>query len=152
VMRARPEQGCAEVLLERVVGSDQRSSDRPEQDDRQEDRPGRERGLTVPPPHAARLGVFGDLDKGWIGQGDRAHRSSRTLWSRAAYDISAARLTSTTSTPNTSVTPCTTGKSRWKIELSISCPMPGIAKTFSMMTVPPIRKPMLMPSTVTAGM
>ncbi len=30
--------------------------------------------------------------------------------------------------------------------------MPGIAKTFSMITVPPTRKPMLMPSTVTAGM
>src|SRR5712672_2796588 len=53
---------------------------------------------------------------------------------------------------NTSVTPCTTGKSRWKIELIISWPIPGIAKICSMMTVAPIRKPMLMASTVTAGM
>jgi len=53
---------------------------------------------------------------------------------------------------NTSVTPCTTGKSRWKIELIISWPIPGIAKICSMMTVVPTRKPMLMASTVTAGM
>ena len=30
--------------------------------------------------------------------------------------------------------------------------MPGRANTFSTTSVPPIRKPMLMPSTVTAGM
>ena len=34
----------------------------------------------------------------------------------------------------------------------MSWPRPGIANTFSMITVPPIRNPMLMPSTVTAGM
>ena len=55
-------------------------------------------------------------------------------------------------TPKTRVTPCTTGKSRLKIDWIIRLPMPGMAKTFSTISVPPIRKPMLMPSTVTAGM
>ena len=39
--------------------------------------------------------------------------------------MSVSRLISTTSTANTSAIACTTVKSRWKIELIISEPMPG---------------------------
>ena len=54
--------------------------------------------------------------------------------------------------PNTSVTACTTGKSRWKIELIISWPIPGSANTCSITSVPPTRKPMFTPSTLTVEM
>ena len=52
----------------------------------------------------------------------------------------------------TSVTAWTTGKSRWKIELIISWPIPGKANTCSITSVPPTRKPMLTPRTETVEM
>ena len=55
----------------------------------------------------------------------------------------------TTITAKTSVTACTTAKSRLKIESSIRVPMPGNANTRSTTRVLPTRYATLTPSTVT---
>ena len=58
----------------------------------------------------------------------------------------------TTDSAKTKVTPCTTGKSRLLIEVSIRLPRPLSWNTRSTTTVAPMRKAMLMPRRVSVGM
>src|SRR5207244_1076563 len=109
---------------------------------------GHQRRQAVPAP--ADLAPLG-LRRGDQYVGCAGHQSNLTRGSSSAYETSVSRLTVMTIRANTSVTPCTTGKSRLKIAVSIRFPMPGNANTFSTTSVPPTRNPMLMPRTVTVG-
>ena len=64
---------------------------------------------------------------------------SSTLGSSAAWATSVSRLIATTMTANTSVTPCTTAKSRLKIAVEHERADAGRAKTRSTTSVLPTR-------------
>src|SRR5436309_2767312 len=97
----------AEHVVLALLHEDLTADDRDAGDERRRPVP----ALAKPAP----LGDDGRLDR----SGDGRHQSNRTLGSRSAWARSAVRYTSTTMTAKARVTACTTGKSRWKIELII---------------------------------
>ena len=135
-----------EVLAVRIVGRDQRRENgrQNEEGDEDDGHPSHDRTARL-----ARRVAAGPMRLRTSSRG--SHRGECADRRRCREDRR-ARLRATVTNAPSRTTPCTTRKSRARIDCTVTCPRPGQAKTVSTMTAPASRLEISSAATVITGM